>query len=495
MKNSSYTPYALSKQYSHQDLLRQFIVCKRLSLLPKECKQTAWKQESIGSFWIGAHPDLPITNVVSQSGTMKACFLGYVIDPFACTYNKPTLPESTTHSPSPDSFNSVEAYLDTLSGRFICIVSDNQSTRIYLDASGSLPMMYSPQQEIAASSLMLIPYTDEIDDHRDLIQQLNLHKNNGIYPFGLTSRKQIKRLLPNHYLNLDTWIATRHWPLPNTASNTPFECFTTNDEASLLAAKIGKVMENTITTILNQDFTPYMSLTAGVDSRTLLACAYSKKEAINFFTWELPDSMARLDIEVATKISTKHHLRYQVFPYESASASDVGKWLYRTSLTIGEVRGQDLTSTVSNMDSTQPYFAGNVSEVSRGVFWHVDDNKLKSLTGEEITQRLKAPLHPDIINAAEQWLAGLPNGLSIKETLDFLYLEQRVGCWASEIVQGHAAGPFHLYPFSNRKIFTWMLSSPNDFNYRKNKGIIKEVIKQLQPELLEWEFNGDHTRN
>lgn len=499
MKNDNYTPYALSKRYSHEDLLRQFIVCKRLSLIPKECQQTerqqtVWKQESIGSFWIGVHPDLPIMNVVSQSGHIKACFLGYVIDPFSCTYNKPILPESTD-SPGSDSFNSIEAYLNTLSGRFVCIVTDNQSTRIYLDASGSLPMLYSPQQEIAASSHMLIPYTDEIDDHTELIQQLNFHESNGIYPFGLTSRQQIKRLLPNHFLSLDTWAATRHWPLPSSAPNNSLVYFPTKDESSLLAEKIGNVMKKTITTILNQGFTPYMSLTAGVDSRTLLACAYSRKEAINFFTWELPDSMAQLDIEVATKISKKHHLNYQVFPYESASESDVGKWLYRTSVTIGEVRGQDLTSTVNNMDSTQPYFAGNVSEVSRGVFWRQGDDKLDSLTGEEITQRLKAPLHPDIIKAAEQWLAGLPNGFTIKETLDFLYLEQRVGCWASEIVQGHACGPFHIYPFSNRKVFTWMLSSPNDFNYRKNKGIIKEVIKQLQPELLEWEFNASNRRN
>jgi len=476
MEYNRYTPYELSKHLSHEDLLRQFIICKRLSLIPKR-----WKYESLGSFWLGVHTDLPVMNITSKRGDFKACFLGYVIDPFACTYNTPVIPEGM----SSFSFASFESYLDTLSGRFICIITNGKDTRIYLDASGSLSMMYSVEQEIAASSHMLIPYLDSSDDDSELIDQFALHKNNGIYPFSLTSRKTIKRLLPNHYLNLNSWTAVRHWPLTT---------FSITENTHKLANNIGNVIRNTMNSVLDAGFTPYMSLTAGVDSRTLLACAHARKSEINFFTWELPDTNAQLDIDVATTIAQEHKLNYHVFPYEPASQTDVEHWLHRTSVTIGEKRGQDLTSTISQMDHTQPYFAGNVSEVSRSVYWKADDKTLDSLTGEDITQRLNIPLNPKIIHSANQWLEGLPAELKIREILDLLYLEQRVGCWASEIAHGHACGPFHIYPFSNRHIFQWMLSSPDDYNYRKSKGIIKEVIIQQQPELMKWTFNAGEER-
>lgn len=222
----------------------------------------------------------------------------------------------------------------------------------------------------------------------------------------------------------------------------------------------------------------------------MLACAYQAKEQIQCFTWELPDKTAQQDIETATAIAREYDLDYQVFDYESTQPQDIEAWLYRTSLTVGEIRGQDLTSTVASMDHRQPYFAGNVSEVSRAVFWREHDADLQALTAEEVINRLNAPKAPEILNAADDWLSGLPGCLSLRDKLDFIYLEQRVGCWAREIGHGHAYGSFHIYPFFNRKFFVWMLSSDDDYDFRKTKGIIKEVIRQQQPDLLQWLFNG-----
>ena len=476
-----YTPEALSQELNHDVLLRQFVFCKQLNLIPQ-----GWRRESVADYWVGIHPELPVSTIrFSRESKYKGYMLGYVIDPFKCEYNKPHIDTSNTIGIEEEhNYESIEAYLDTLSGRFVCLVTNGVSNRIYLDASGSFSMVYAADQKIAAASSMLIPYEQEVDDDSQLIETLSIDEKNGIYPFGLTSRKKVKRLLPNHYLDLDNWKAIRHWP------HTSFEII---DDAEQVAAKIGNIMEKTIDTIMQQGFKPYMSLTAGVDSRTMLACAKKWKDNINFFTWELPDNDAELDVNIATQLADEHQLNYSRYPFEEANEQDQKEWLYRTSLSVGEMRGRSLSSTIKAMDSEQPYFAGNVSEVSRGVYWRDETDALSKLTGEELTKRVGAPNEAVITSAANKWLASLPN-MTISEKLDLAYLEQRVGCWASEIAHGHAGGPFHIYPFSNRMIFELMLCSPNDFNYRKSKGIIKEIIKQKMPELMQLDFNGGNVR-
>lgn len=467
-----YTPHILSEKLNHQALIRQFILTEDKTLIPE-----SWDEYSMGDFWIGTQQELPVAPIQFTQPNFKGYMLGYVIDPFEYQYNVPCIDQ---HKLGQQGYAAIEKYLHHLSGRFLCIVSDGISSRIYHDASGSFSMMYSADQKIAASCSMLIPYNGECDDHTHLIEKLKVDTQDGIYPFGLTSRIKIKRLLPNHYLDLEQWVAHRHWPTKIVEDKVTMK---------VAAQKIGSIIEKTIDTLLMQGFNPYMSLTAGVDSRILLSCSKKWRDQINYFTWELPDGVAKTDIEIAKQIADDYQLSYQAYAFNDANKQDCEEWLYRTSLCAGEVRGLSLTTTINSMESRQPYIAGNVAEVCRGVYWQANDDQITELMPSDIVNRLRLPDDPDLIEAARGWLADLPE-MSIKRKLDFLYLEQRVGCWASEIAHGHAGGPFHLYPFSNRIIFEWMIRSPDGFHERKNKNVLKEIIKQKSPELMRLAFNG-----
>lgn len=470
-----YTPQALAATFSPKDLIRQFVICQRLHLIPE-----GWKRESLGKWWLGVHPDLPVRHSLPAASKFRACFLGDVIDPFSKKFNRPSLDD---YQQGINAFEDIEAYLSRLSGRFVCLVSNGEQARLYLDASGSLPLVFDASQEIAASSLMVIPYADhEIDDDTTLIETFNLHRQDGIYPFGLTPRKTIKRVLPNHYLCLDAWRVVRHWPTVPLSDE--------SDQIDVVKC-IGELLENTMTTILAQGYKPYMSLTAGVDSRTLLACTPpALRDKIRYFTWELPDSIARQDAEVASSVTRGCDLTYTSYPYAEAEQIDQLKWLYRTSLSIGEIRGQGITTTVSQMERTQPYIAGNVSLITLGKYWRDGDDTLTALTPKDVLQRLSIPDDETCLQAAEKWLTSLPR-LSIREITDLLYVEQRVGCWGSEIGSGHADGPFHIYPLSNRKIFEWSLLAQGSQEERRKKTLFLEVIRQRDPALLAWPFNGE----
>ncbi|CAA6805131.1 MAG: Unknown protein [uncultured Thiotrichaceae bacterium] len=468
-----YTPSTLASTFSPNTLIRQYVICQRLSLIPE-----GWIRESLGEFWLGVHPDLPVNHGLSENSRFRVCFLGDVIDPFAGKFNCPSLED---HPQVIQSFDDFEAYLHRLSGRFVCVVTNGESTRIYLDASGSLPLVFDVSQQIASSSLMVIPYGGEVDDDSALIELFKFHQQNGIYPFGLTPRKKIKRVLPNHYLCLDSWCVIRHWPSCS---------FKKEPDRTDLAEKVGGLLESTISTILKQGYKPYMSLTAGVDSRTLLACTLPKyRQNIHYFTWELPDATAMQDVATASSVSRGCGVKYSSYPYKVAKRKDQLKWLYRTSLSIGEVRGQSITTTVSQMDAKQPYIAGNVSLITLGKYWREGDDKLETLAAKDVVQRLRIPESASILQAAEEWLSSLPS-LSVREVTDLLYLEQRVGCWGSEIGSGHADGPFHIYPLSNRKIFEWSLQAQGSQVERSQKALFTGVIRLKSPDLLRWAFNG-----
>ena len=130
-----------------------------------------------------------------------------------------------------------EAELRELAGRFVAIDLSAEG-RVYLDGCGSLAVVYCPDLERVASSPGLIPRTPSTGDDESLIRALGLPESDAWYPFGLTPRHGVERLLPNHYLDLTRWTAYRHWPPSDLAAGTA--------EPAAAVAAIGSLIERTI---------------------------------------------------------------------------------------------------------------------------------------------------------------------------------------------------------------------------------------------------------
>lgn len=460
-------PYDFQNTFSTIDLVGQFIISHDKTNIPP-----TWQTTNIGTIYIGCHSKLPLISTFNSDNTYKVYFLGHIIDLNDSAAGIPQFLETEKHF-----FNSIEEYLYKLSGRYICIACAHNETRIYLDASGSLSLVYSPSQKVCASTIMSIPYSSDTTDNIKLINDMDIINKDTTFAFGLTPRKAIYRLLPNHYLNLNTWKAIRHWPKKKISSSN-------NPDADVL--KIAKLLEKTIKIACQEKFQIMMSLTAGFDSRVLLACAKKYVKSIHFFTWELPDNIALNDVAIAKTLARKFKLNYKLYPFKEANATDKELWRYRTGLSVGEMRGLSLTTTVNAMDENQLYFPGLASEVGRGFYWQKNDNLSIQLTPEELVKRMDLPLNKEVILAAKIWLQNLPTDNAF-EILDLLYLEQRLGCWASVTAYADAAGPARILPFSNREIFSLMLSLPAHF--KKNDTIPLKIINNYWPELYKYPVN------
>ena len=225
-----------------------------------------------------------------------------------------------------------------------------------------------------------------------------------------------------------------------------------------------------------------MSLTAGRDSRMLLACARGLCSQIQFFTWGLPDATARVDLKVAKILTKRYGLRHKVYRFREATGEDKAEWLYRTGCAVGEPRGMSLVTTNKQM-THRFYLPGLGSEVGRAFYWKISDRADTRLSAEELVARLHHPILPRLVEHAASWLDAAP-AKNTFEILDLLYIEQRLGCWAGVTDLGRAEGPLRLPPFYNRRIFALLLGLPPD--YRVNQKLATDLIRgSAWPELLD----------
>jgi hypothetical protein len=462
-------PSELARRFGFSELIGHFVL-HRSDVLGTE----RWPERSAGAWRLSHHPSLPVSEIVAPDGTFLGWIVGYAIDPGG------RLAGSRLTAPGPGDNGDggcFESWLYTLGGRFVAIRLGSSPTRLYLDAGGSLGVVFCPRQEIVASSPFLVPYAEGCEDHLELIRALGIPQADGYYPFGLTPRHGVERLLPGHFLDLEAWRPARHWPLGEIPS--------TRDVAEMVDT-IAETLKRHIGAIASAQ-PVHMSLTAGRDTRMLLACAREHLDRIRFFTLPSPDWKAELDVDIARRIARRFGLDHVCLESAPATEEDLARWVYRTGCSVGEVRGWRSVRSFNRLGSERPWLSGLGGEVARSIYRRREDAASSPLGSRALLERFSLPAHPELLARGQAWLAELPvrNSFTI---LDLAYLEQRLGCWASPLSHAFPEGcAFQLNPFYHRRIFEAMLSLPAD--YRLEHRLADDLVRSQWKQLLRFSFN------
>ena len=448
------------------NLPRQYILSRDRLNIP-----STWETKQTQSWYLGHDSDLPVGEIKDSEDMSIGWLIGYPIDRQGLNNDI----KLTVNSQADNFIERFETAIAEYGGRYVAILLSSVTSRLYLDPAGTLATVYCPSQQIAASTTTLIPYTEECGDNRELINAIQPEQRDGWYPFGLTPRNSIARLIPSHFLNLETWQSQRHWSPANILPTT---------DCDRSVAEIAEILTRQIKAIA-QKYPIYLSLTAGRDSRMLLACSRGSLERIKFFTRSIPDRAAKLDCDVATKLANRFGLDYHILPYQTPSQTELDRWLVQTgSCVAGRVWRS--VRTLKQLEGDRIYLPGIAAEVGRAFYWRKHDTAEGAISAVEILERLRMPQTPLLLQRAEQWLAELP-AKDRFEVLDILYLEQRLGCWAAPLHYGLVNNGFCLSPFVNRRLFEIMLSLPT--TYRQNQLLARDLIQQQWSELLDFPFN------
>jgi len=330
---------------------------------------------------------------------------------------------------------------------------------------------------VVCSTISLVPRRESTRDREELVRLLDIPAQDRWFPFALTPRVDVHRLLPNHYLDLATWKTIRHWPTGQPA-------LVASDQVGAQVERIASRIESTISAVVRHGPTT-MGLTAGCDTRVLLACACDVCHDIEYSTLRIPDPKGKLDCDVAGMIARKHGLKHECLEWVEAGEEDIREWLYRTGSCVAgrTMRG---VRTFKKRPSPAININGGMGEIGRAFFWRSGDDETTRFSAAEVVERLDLPPADLIFRECDQWLASLPCDRA-STVLDLLYLEQVLGCWGGPQVYGYVRDLFIVWPFNHRDIVDAMMRLPVEYRIRQR--LASDLVRSRWPELAKYPFN------
>lgn len=371
-----------------------------------------------------------------------------------------------------DIFGSIEEFYYRATGRWALLLVTQDVERVFLDPYGSLAIAYSTIEKTLASTPTLIGSENDWD--KEFMKEVGFPEKISWLPCGLTFKKNVSRLLPNHSLHLGEWNVKRHWP----TDKSDFSIVDLN----YAQAKITTNCKNTFAAI-SKKYPICLTLTAGMDSRMVLAMAREYVDKIEVVTFA--EENETVDMYIASRLAKQLALNHKFLHKVGASPEELHKWQLLIGFSASGAIWK-IHKTLEKLDSTRVLLPGVSAEVHKGKYWKRSDNLNTKLTASEILKRYNFPQHPRLVGAYEEWLLGL-KFLNPFNLLDLVYIEQRLGCWAAPVFYNNQISKFELIVFNSRTICENMMRLP--LKYRQKKQLVVDICKEEWPELLSLPFN------
>lgn len=445
-----------------------------------------WKRTTIrGGLCITAHPDLATSQVIEDDRSIT--LLGFILDP--------TNPAATDL----DIINGLlhqlreEVDLDIIlqatcrfGGRWILIVDNGRQTRLFHDAAGFRQVYYTQFPNTGANWCAseagviagLLGVTQD-PDAQEFITSYERVNREYWWPGDSSPYANIRKLLPNHYLDLNTWACHRYWPTVDLPELPLEECVQLSSEI------LQGMMESAA-----RRFPLALTVTAGWDSRVALAATKRIRNDVLYFTlmhWEL--SRKSDDIRIPSRLLPKLGVHHHVIACPSSMDEPFAKIYNRNVTTAHEVYGTIAQGLWNAFPPDRVMVKAVVSEVGR--YWYrqpIPEATNTTLSAEMVAKAVEMAPNAFVLTAFDRWLAGCDRSRNV-ELLDLLFWEQRMGSWQAmsqlewDIVQDVVT------PFNCRTLLTHFLSVDRTYKEPMNPIVHTELMKRMWPEVLSEPIN------
>jgi hypothetical protein len=458
---------------------RQFVLGSRyLSRFPK------WKNISISAkFFLSVHPDLDVFEVTYKETTIV--LLGYILDPFNPSFDDQHIINSIAEKifVADDIFPLIES----LCGRFVIVADINDEMRIFHDAAGYRQIFYyadgnnnmwcASQPSILAEELGLgiDPHIVEDLSKLPLIQDESARW----YPGNVTLYNDIYHLTPNHYLDLKSGDVKRYWPVKSLEPISP-------EKAAEYASKL---LQGAFESA-SKRYNLALAVTAGYDTRVLLAACETLKDKIHYITHTHSDLDENgLDIQIPRKLLERYGLKHHVAHHSKAVENDFQIIFKRNVTGAKDLHNKNAFAFYKyfeTIDKEMIVAQGEAGGLGKRFyrlppFYKVNEKSLATVVGmrgSRIAER-----------AIEQWLKSANQAVALGiNILDLIYWEMRLGNWSTLAISSYDIVFESLIPFNCRKLMECLISV--DAKYRlTGKTIHLSLIKHMWPELLEFPLN------
>lgn len=466
LRTASVTYYPHQVPVRPEELRGQFLLTTREALVP-----TGWQVQGHGRWMLACTPPLRSIPIRTTSGALRGWLLGHAVDVDGQYLHHDASPALIV--PATLDFGEV---MDRLTGRFLGIDLSGASPRIHLDSQGTLAAVFAPAEECVASTSGLIPPSVETPFALQRILAADIPYAAVMYPLGLTPRDGVERVLPNHVLDTASWQLVRRWPPRG---------WTRDADPATLVRLVADTVRRALTAV-QRVYGLELTLTAGRDSRMMLACTLELPSRPEAYTADLGDEIAWRDVHVAAQLAARAGIRHRVLRTGRAPRATRRAWVARTGGETGEPRGWKGCEAWDAQREGWATITGAAADLSRLVGWRLRFLS-KPVAPEDVLSRCNAPRTAEFLARAESWLSRLPP-LDPLAVADLVHLEQVQGCWAGVIEYGELGySSARLCPMTSRAIVESTVRLPVE--YRRQLLLHQDVIAAEWPALLEYPFN------
>lgn len=414
---------------------------------------------------IGYFPGSALTELVSGNGVVLGVCLGTVLDLKNGTFsaNRITVPQAVG--------DNLERFLYSLGGSWIAILKTAAGVQFFVDACGSKPLVYSSQKGIVASSAAMILDDKEYElEMSEEAKSPSWFERDLYFPAGITAHSSIRRLLPNHSLNFSNWKTKRIWPLEPLQSMSKDQALANIVSVSRASLKVSITQANCL-----------IPLTAGNDTRGLLAMLRNNTYGAHFFTATMPGSF--VDQGCANRLMRKFNLNHQNFSVTRRTNEERMIWRRNAGNCVG---GVNMYNRLSKNFNPSVEISGLGGEIGRGFLWLSTDKLNGKVGAADLLKRLKLPDNKQFEIELEKWIDDFPQ-LDLFTLLDCAYIEHRMATWAFPQTVARDIVGLQIYPLISRESFTAMMSAPPEF--RRSGMLFKVIVENEWPELLTFPIN------
>lgn len=237
-------------------------------------------------------------------------------------------------------------------------------------------------------------------------------------------------------------------------------------------------------------------LTAGVDSRTILAAAAASEIRFETVTM-IFDGIKPAELDIAAQLSRYFGVRHVVFGPQPRKESYAEVWREHTGTSYASV-GADMLVPENQyryLVAGSTSVGGGCFEIGRRFFRHrFEDLNFDNVKGEDLWRRSEdRPPDPRTIQFFDDWLEWRrehPDGFDL---VDSYYLDQRIGGWLSYVEHGLGMYPGDLVLAGNCiRIFSALITPGN--REREAGKLQRAAIAAMAPGLARIPINPASAR-
>lgn len=444
-------------------------------------KYSSWKKLTLNEHYaLTVHPELNVQQI--SSGKITITLIGYILDPY-----EPNASNLKIINRLMADFSHVGTFGDflkstfSLGGRWVLLIEDSVSLKLFHDVTGCRQVFYTESNEgellWCASQPNLIAEKVNITLNPEAVDFLKSGEEKGneyIFPGDTSLYKGVRHLLPNHYLNLSTGEVVRYWPKDSLNDLSLKDC----------VSKASKLLKGLMQCAFNR-FPLGLSLTAGRDTRLMLASAGGFKERLKCFTlmyWELNKQSP--DIKIPTLLCKRLGIFHHIIQCQEKATDDFLSIFKKNVSGAHQAYGSIAEGLYEKFPQERVCIKGIAIPVAK---WHYQ-RKLTNRKRRSVTPELLAELNDSkgnlfAIKNFDLWLRGIENCYNI-DILDLFKWEISEGNWQAMAQLEFDIAHEVFVPFNCRELLTTMLSL--DVEYRKPPKYIlhSELIARLWPEVL-----------